>query len=88
MQKYKISLWSGVGYSLESFEVEADSVEDALESVVCLVDKQKKDYLFFDEVENLESLESAGEVLYIDATMQGGGVHYIDSTNLKIEVIQ
>lgn len=88
MQKYKISLWSGVGYSLESFEVESDSVADALESVVCLVEQQKKDYLFFDEVENLESLESSGEVLYIDATMHGGGVHYIDSTNLQIEIIQ
>lgn len=88
MVKYRVGLWSGVGYSLESFEVEADSIDDALESVVCLVEEQKKDYLFFDEVENLESLESWGEVLYIDATMQGGGVHYIDSTNLKIEVIQ
>lgn len=88
MAIYKISLWSGVGYSLESFEVEADSIDEALESVVYLVEQQKKDYLFFDEVENLESLESAGEVLYIDATMQGAGVHYIDSTNLKIEVIQ
>lgn len=88
MKKYKVMLWNGAGYWLHTETVEANYEEEALEKAVAKIEKEKKDYLFFDDVEDLEKMEEEGLVLYVDATMEGAtSPHWIDITNLRIEEV-
>lgn len=87
MNEYNIYLWSGAGYTLDKFTTEADHEEEALEQVVAMLDLAGRNYLFFDDCEDLEEMERQGLVLYIDATMKGAKKpHYIDAQNLRIEM--
>lgn len=88
MKKYNIQLWNGAGYWLHTESVEASHEEEALEKTVAKLEKEKKDYLFFDDVEDLEKMEEEGLVLYVDATTEGAtSPHWIDATNLRIEEV-
>ena len=86
--KYNVYLWCGSGYQTDVITVEADCEEQAVERAVVEAEMNRP-YLFFDDCENLEQMEEQGEVLYIDATMEGAQQpHYIDATNLRIEEVK
>lgn len=88
MKKYDVKLWNGVGYWLHTESVEASHEEEALEKTVAKIEKEEKDWLFFDDFEDLEKMEEEGLVLYVDATIEGASKpHWIDATNLRIEVV-
>lgn len=85
MKKYEVGLWCGSGYQLTTFEVDADCEESALEKAIVQAENESLFGLFFDEYDDLEKLEELGEVLYVDATMEGASQpHYVDATNLRI----
>lgn len=87
MKKYDVYLWSGAGYTLDRFTVEATHAEEALELAVVEAEKTSP-YLFFDECEEVEEMEEQGLVIYMDATLNGAtSPHYIDAQNLRIEEV-
>lgn len=89
MSRFEVGLWSGAGYQLSIYEVDADCEEEALEKAVVQVENEGSIGLFWDEVEDLEKFEELGEVLYVDATMEGAMYpHYVDATNLRIRRIE
>lgn len=85
---YNVYIWSGVGYQLDKIQVDADWAEQALERAIVEAERGRQ-YLFFDDCNDLEQMERAGLVLYVDATMEGAKrPHYIDAQNLKIEAVK
>lgn len=85
---YNVYIWSGVGYQLDKIQVDADWAEQALERAIVEAERGRQ-YLFFDDCNDLEQMERAGLVLYVDATMEGAErPHYIDAQNLKIEAVK
>lgn len=85
---YNVYMWSGGGYQLDKIQVDADWAEQALERAIVEAERGRQ-YLFFDDCNDLEQMERAGLVLYVDATMEGAErPHYIDAQNLKIEAVK
>lgn len=93
MAKYIVSLWSGRGYYLEDIEVKANNVDEALEAVLTLCQRNelKEVYLEEDEVENntltVEELEEL--YLYIDPTLYCHTARpaYLRRENLAVQKI-
>ena len=85
---YNVYMWSGGGYQLDKIEVDADHESQALERAIVKAE-QGRQYLFFDDCDDLEQMEESGLVLYVDATMEGAErPHYIDAQNLRIEAVK
>ena len=88
MRKYRVGLWCGAGYELHIEEVEACHPQHALEVAVAQIEEKGLSGLFWDEVEDREEMEQMGELIYVDATMDGAKEpHYVDGTNLRIEEV-
>lgn len=88
MRKYKVGLWCGAGYELHIEEVEACNPQHALEVAVAQIEEKGLSGLFWDEVEDRDEMEQNGEIIYVDATMDGAKEpHYVDGTNLRIEEV-
>lgn len=88
MRKYKVGLWCGAGYELHIEEVEAEHPQHALEVAVVQIEEKGLFGLFWDEVEMRDEMEQMGELIYVDATMDGAKEpHYVDGTNLRIEEV-
>ena len=95
---WMVRLWPGSGYYLPAFGAYASSEEDALEKVVAYLDKEGDDSFFCDDyVEEMkEVLTQEGKdeeeiweeiderFCYVDATMDGGGCHYVFWENLAV----
>lgn len=65
------------------FEVEAYHEEEALEKAVAKAEEEGKLAVFADDVEDAENHPDL--YMYVDATPYGGGTHYVDAQNLRIE---
>lgn len=97
MKAYKVCLWSGCGYALSVFEVEATTEEHALDLVVTdIVNSGLSEFFLTDE--EMQEAIAAGDVydlgdgeiegwLYWDATLEGADhPAWIRSENMKILV--
>lgn len=85
---YDVYMWSGGGYTLDKITVDADHESQALERAIVEAERDRQ-YLFFDDCDDLEEMERGGLVLYVDATMEGAErPHYIDAQNLRIEAVK
>lgn len=81
-EKFVVYLWPFAGYQMIPFEVEA-SHEEALEKAVAKAEEEGKLSVFADDVEDVENHPDL--YMYVDATPYGGGTHYVDAQNLRIE---
>ena len=93
-KNYKIMLWSGVGYWLDTFEVAGYDEEDALENLVAkLINEGKGEGCYWEQIDALENEYSESEIeemgyIYIDATMNGAPYPvYLYLMNACIEVL-
>lgn len=98
MKKFNVYLWSGCGYSVDCFAVEAFDECHALEVATAEI-VNSNDTRFFEEIESewIEELkrepwndpENDPEGwMYIDATIEGASRPvYIRTENLKIEEV-
>ena len=91
---YKIMLWPGAGYCLDTFEVAGYSEEDALENLVAkLINEGKGECCYWEQVDALENEYSESDIdemgyYYIDATMNGAPYPvYINLMNASIELL-
>ena len=95
MTAFKVCLWTGIGYGLDVFEVEATCEENALDLVVAdLVNENRT--IFFMTEEEMNEARAAGDVyeldedeiegwIYWDATLEGANCPvWIRSENMKI----
>lgn len=96
MSKFIIYLWSGSGYGLDAFEVEATSEEHALDLVVTqIVNEGKTNYFeeegsdYITELKNESYNDPEGDPegwMYWDATMEGASRPvYLHTENMKIK---
>ena len=96
MKHYIISIWSGEGYTLSPFEIEADDEDQALERLSQKLIEEKLTELFQtaqehkDLYEWLEIDEDEDEShIYVDGTSEGADYPiWINSENLTIEARQ
>ena len=96
--EYRIDLWPGSGYSLDSFRVYGFDAQDAVNKLVAWLDNQDN-WTYFDDDEVYGGIarvqEQGGDVddyidslscLYVDATMEGASrPHYLRMDNAHIE---
>lgn len=82
-EKFVVYLWPFAGYQMIPFEVEAYNEEEALEKAVDKAEEEGKLTVFADDVEDAENHPDL--YMYVDATPYGGGTHYVDAQNLRIE---
>lgn len=82
-EKFVVYLWPFAGYQMIPFEVEAYHEEEALEKAVAKAEEEGKLAVFADDVEDAENHPDL--YMYVDATPYGGGTHYVDAQNLRIE---
>lgn len=82
-EKFVVYLWPFAGYQMIPFEVEASHEEEALEKAVAKAEEEDKLSVFADDVEDAENHPDL--YMYVDATPYGGGTHYVDAQNLRIE---
>ncbi len=95
MKAFKVYLWTGSGYGLDVFEVEATCEENALDLVVTEIVNNGRALLYMTD-EEMDAARAAGDVyelnedevegwLYWDATMEGANCPvWIRSENMKI----
>lgn len=93
-ENYKIMLWPGAGYWLDTFEVAGYSEQDALENLVAkLINEGKGEGCYWEQIDALENEYSESEIedmgyIYIDATMNGAPYPvYVNLMNASIEVL-
>lgn len=98
--EYRVDLWPGSGYSLDSFRVYGFDAQDAVNKLVAWLDGQDN-WSYFDDDEVYDGIarvqEKGGDVdayidglscLYVDATMEGASKpHYLRMDNAHIEEI-
>lgn len=82
-ENFVVYLWPFTGYQMIPFEVEAYHEEEALEKAVAKAEEEGKLAVFADDVEDAE--DHPDLYMYVDATPYGGGTHYVDAQNLRIE---
>ena len=82
-EKFVVYLWPFAGYQMYPFEVEASHEEEALEKAVAKAEEEGNYGVFADDVEDAENHPDL--YMYVDATPYGGGTHYVDAQNLRIE---
>lgn len=82
-EKFVVYLWPFAGYQMYPFEVEASHEEEALEKAVAKAEEEGNYSVFADDVEDAENHPDL--YMYVDATPYGGGTHYVDAQNLRIE---
>lgn len=82
-EKFVVYLWPFAGYQMYPFEVEASHEEEALEKAVAKAEEEGNYSVFADNVEDAENHPDL--YMYVDATPYGGGTHYVDAQNLRIE---
>ena len=94
MTHYIISVWSGEGYTLSPFDIEADDEEQALERLCKKLIKENLTGLFQEEKEHkdfcewlkLEDEDEDESHIYVDGTSEGADkAIWINSENLTIE---
>ena len=93
MKHYIISVWSGEGYTLSPFEIEADDEEQALERLCKKLIEEKLTELFQEEKEHKDLCEwlkidedEDESHIYVDGTSEGADrAIWINSENLTIE---
>lgn len=91
-KKFKVALWTGVGYCLQEFEVYAFNEEHALECVLAFCEKTGARGLYTTDEQINEDLtdEERDEIyLYIDPTMADKKAFpaYVLLENLMIEKV-
>ena len=91
---YKIMLWSGVGYWLDTFEVSGYNEQDALENLVAkLINEGKGEGCYWEQIDTLENEYSESEIeemgyIYIDSTMNGAPYPvYVKIIKANIEIL-
>ena len=82
-EKFVVYLWPFAGYQMYPFEVEASHEQEALEKAVAKAEEEGNYGVFADDVEDAENHPDL--YMYVDATPYGGGTHYVDAQNLRIE---
>lgn len=82
-KSYTVYLWPFAGYQTYPVKVEASHEEEALEKAVAKLEEEGKTAFFADDVEDAE--EHQDLYIYVDSTPYGGGCHYVDAQNLRIE---
>lgn len=92
---YRVLLWPGQGYTLDSFYVKADSAESALEALSSYLIKEGLTSYYSTEDEYADYLSQVGiseeedtSYIYIDGTMEGAPYPiYLLSENMRIEEV-
>lgn len=82
-KSYTVYLWPFAGYYTYPVKVEASHEEEALEKAVAQLEEEGKTAFFADDVEDVEKHDDL--YIYVDSTPYGGGCHYVDAQNLRIE---
>lgn len=89
MDKYKVSIWPGVGYYTKQIEVEAFNELEALEAALAYC-QQKKLYGLYINVQDVDDLDLTDEekdeiFIYIDPSRAGCYPAYIRLENLSVK---
>lgn len=92
---YRVLLWPGRGYTLDSFYVKADSAESALEALSSYLIKEGLTSYYSTESQYEDYLSQVGiseeedtSYIYIDGTMEGAPYPiYLLSENMRIEEV-
>jgi hypothetical protein len=96
---FRVCIWSGMGYSLYSYDVYANHEEEALNLAVKYAEREGDPILFsWDEVEQDAEENDEGDdaesyideyYVYVDATMEGAeNPWFILRENLRIERLE
>lgn len=84
-KRYIVGLWPYSGYGLITFDVEADSEDQALDIAVCMAEKKCPCVLTEIDDIDMEDQDNLEQFMYVDATMEGANRPYlVDALNLKI----
>lgn len=89
MDKYKVSIWPGVGYYTKQIEVEAFNELEALEAAIAYC-QQKKLYGLYVNVQDVDDLDLTDEekdeiFIYLDPSRAGCYPAYIRLENLSVK---
>lgn len=89
---FKVLLWSGAGYGLNLFYVNASYPEEALEKVVAFCEKYNCYEVLIDPDTVLENGYSDDDLveqfIYVDATLEGASKpYYVYAENFRIEEV-